>query len=741
MAGWDTRPVNSGYTVVVGTTTGNYNNGNPSVYVKTWMEYKVLQDSTDIANNRSRVDVKLYSQVITGGSGTGMANTFTANNYGYAGFDNSNRVYLSTTYDFNNFALNKFADTTLTIPHNADGTKTITLQGAFSTISGTWTITGGSASASITLPTIARGTELVNIDGLYYGYGSWWTLSRKASNLRERVTITNGGTTVTVKDTSNDSVNFGYTMPYSYTPNTAYPSASTWTINIYTYNGGTLVETKTYTKTWQIREEDKNTVYLPVFSWSVQAYNDVVSALSTDTAIAGYSKINVKAAKANVTTAYGATIASRVVTFQDGYQVSADQTDHISHLITTAGAYSFKIRVTDSRGIYNEVSGTYNVSSSSAPTINITECYRGNNDGTANPSGQYLWATATASCDSLNGHNSLSVRKVQAAGFSAVNFTNGTRVQLASTASASSTYTVTFTATDLLRTTTATRTIPAEDVLFNARKDGKGVGIGAYCEGEGLISVGYQFSGAIKSKGDRIFGTCNLIDMASLVNGVFDSSANIVYGNTTRLVTEAYAKVDASTTYTVSVLPNTIRFGDFACYNASKTYIGLVTAVTSNTESTYTFTTLANTKYVRGVLLKKNTSATLSPSEVTSLQLEKGSSASSYVPYAMDNVELTKRVTWKYRGEFVNTVSFDADDVELMIVPKAYGFTMQRAVYFISDLNTAQSPSNIVSAFQTATSYAWATFYRSGNSIILQDKQVGSSWSAGNVKFYVYTRK
>ena len=235
---------------------------------------------------------------------------------------------------------------------------------------------------------------------------------------------------------------------------------------------------------------------------------------------------------------------------------------------------------------------------------------------------------------------------------------------------------------------------------------------------------------------DRIFGTCNLIDMASLEQGsIYVSTTGQDEASTTRL-RSGYTSVKPSTTYTISQSSSTYVVA--VCkYGSNKAYLGFISV---SSQQTYTFTTDSSTYFIR-VLIQYNPASTIQPSAVTNLMLEKGSSASSYVPYAMDNVELTKRVTWKYRGELVNTVSFDEDDVELMIVPKAYGYTMQRAVYFISDLNTAQSPSNIVSAFQTTTSYAWATFYRSGNSIILQDKQVGSSWSAGNVKFYVYTRK
>jgi len=637
---WYSRPINSGYTVVDGTTTGNYNNGVPNTYVKTWMEYKVLQDSTDIVNNRSRIDVKLYSQVIDGGSSTGMSSATTANNYGYVGYDNANQSYLSTTYNFNSYALNKFADATLTIPHNADGTKTITLQGAFQTLAGTWAITGGSASASITLPTIARGTELVSVANPYYGHSTYFTLSRKASGLREQVTMTSGSTTLTIKQTSTSDVNFYYELARSYTPNTTKPSASTWTISVKTYNGNTLVETKTYSQVFSIADGDEGS-YRPLFTLSditVQGYNDVVSAFGTNM-VAGYSKMNVITAKSAIQLKYGATVASRVVTFQDGRTVSGiDDTNHISNKIMTAGNYSWRYVVVDSRGFSYEASGSAYVYGYSAPSIDVTECYRGDSSGNASTSGTYVWATATASCTSVAG-NTITAFKGQVAGFSAVNLTNGTRVQLTNNASATNVYTVTFTVTDTAGTTvTVTRSIPSEDIPINIREGGKGVGIGAYCEGEGLISVGYQFSGAIKSKGDRIFGTCNHLDSALIEQGALDGSTGAEVDWTARIRSE-FTPIKPNTTYTVSWSGNAIPCMFY--YSSAKAYVSC--ELTSTEVSKYTFTTPSGVGFVKFTWGKYG-NANISPSDIANVQSEEGDEASPYMPYAMDNVELTDAV-------------------------------------------------------------------------------------------------
>ena len=486
---WYSRPINSGYTVVDGYTTGNYNNGATDTYVKTWMEYKVV--SQDQVNNTTTIDAKLYSQVIDGGSASGMSNTFTANNYGYVGFDNGSQQYLSTTYNFNSYALNKFADSTLTIPHNPDGTKTITLQGSFTTLAGTWAITGGSASASVTLPTIPRMTQISSVTGLNYGYATTIVLNRQASNLRELVTLTNGGTTLTLKDTSSADTTFTYTLDRAYTPNTTKPSPSTWTLTVATYNGGTLIGSIQTTLTFTIYGNDTsyhvNWLQLP----TCEAYNDVVVALGTDTAVAGYSKLNVKANKADLVPQYNATIASRVVTFSTGDVVSADQTDHISSKITSAGAVTWRYTVTDSRGFDSYYERTYTVINSSAPTFTTLNCFRGDNLGNPVDGGAYIWCLTEGRYDSLNGHNYIAIT-ASIDGGAPISLSNNIWTYIKTDAVATQEYHVTFTIQDILTYTQSTIDLPSASIPINIREGGKGVGIGAYGDADDRLKIGYN---------------------------------------------------------------------------------------------------------------------------------------------------------------------------------------------------------------------------------------------------------
>ena len=141
-----TKPINSGYSVILGSTTGS--NGSK---VDTWLEHKVLSQSID--NNQSTVRVILYSQATFDSS---TAHTVTRQ-FGYVQVGSDQQYYTMTGgYDFDNYKLNKFADHTITVSHNADGTKTVTIKGAWSDSGWSTYITGGSASASVSLPTIPQ---------------------------------------------------------------------------------------------------------------------------------------------------------------------------------------------------------------------------------------------------------------------------------------------------------------------------------------------------------------------------------------------------------------------------------------------------------------------------------------------------------------------------------------------------------------------------------------------------------
>ena len=468
---WYSRPINAGYTVIDGTTTGSYNGNNPSTYVKTWMEYK---ETVDQAHNRSTVHVLLYSQVIDGGASTNMAVWTTAYNAGWAGWDDGNKSQYSCSYDFNNKHLNKFVDLTLTIPHNTDGTKTINLQAGFTTKS--VSVTGGSASGSVTLTPTPQKSVITSVVGLFFGSPSTVNITRYSPDFREEVRLTAIGT---AKTTSTAEANFTFTLPRDYAPYTALPCNLNVEFVCETFNGSTSLGTTTYNATYSVSPNDDN--FAPTFATpTVSKINDVVASLGNDTLVAGYSKIDVVAAESDVSLKYNATLVKREVTFQDGKVVSGSQNSHESNIIQTPGTYSFTYAVSDSRGFETVYTDSVNVLSVEAPTLTDIECFRGDEYGMVSATGTYIWAKARYSYPSYNGHNSASA--VATVSGVDVALPHNTLTLVKSGALLENSYIVTLTITDLLSSNSYTERILSQSIPLNIKKGGNGIAFGKYSE-------------------------------------------------------------------------------------------------------------------------------------------------------------------------------------------------------------------------------------------------------------------
>lgn len=233
-----TTPVNSGYNIINGTTTGS--NGSK---VDTWLEWKVTSQS--IANNTSNVRIVLYSAATTSSSTKWEAHE----NFGYVGYNNGNKQYLNTTYNFSNYNVNKFGDYTYTITHNTDGTKTLTLQGSWSTSHSSY-ISGGSVSGSVTLPQIARASTITSLSTKLGTQGTI-NITRSSSSFTHTITYSFGNATGTIT-TKTASTSVTWTPPVSLISEFSNQTSKTGTLTCTTYNGNTSVGTSTSTLTLSV---------------------------------------------------------------------------------------------------------------------------------------------------------------------------------------------------------------------------------------------------------------------------------------------------------------------------------------------------------------------------------------------------------------------------------------------------------------------------------------------------------
>ena len=128
----------------------------------------------------------------------------------------------------------------------------------------------------------------------------------------------------------------------------------------------------------------------------------------------------------------------------------------------------------------------------------------------------------------------------------------------------------------------------------------------------------------------------NILDQALIEQGALDGSTGAEVDWTARIRSE-FTPIKPNTTYTVSYT------GDaFPCmfyYSSTKDYVTCELSTTIVTS--YTFTTPSGVAFVKFTWGKSN-NANISPSDISNVQLSKGSQASLYVPYAMDNMELSE---------------------------------------------------------------------------------------------------
>ena len=234
-----TTPVHSGYTIINGTTTGS--NGSKC---DTWIEYKVTSQS--VVNNTSTLVAYLYTCANYSNS-TSYSSTA---NYGYLTYDSGTKQYTSISgYDFTNQTPVLFASYTFTISHNTDGTKQITLQGAWSTSHSTY-ISGGNVSAQVTLPQIARASSVSNMT-TFLGTAGTITISRQSSSFTHTITYSFGSASGTLA-TKTSSTTITWTPPVNLIAQITNASSKTGTITCETFSGNTSVGTSTSTLTLKV---------------------------------------------------------------------------------------------------------------------------------------------------------------------------------------------------------------------------------------------------------------------------------------------------------------------------------------------------------------------------------------------------------------------------------------------------------------------------------------------------------
>lgn len=485
-----------------GTITGSTDNQ--------YIDAKITWSATQsIDGNYSMVTATLYySRNNTGYTTYGTWNGKITIN----GTATSASKYLTITYNSNTKAISA----TVKVPHNSDGTKTITISASGSMPD--TSLDSTSVSGSITLNTIPRASSVSMSTGTM-GSASTIKITRASSSFTHTLTYKFGSKTVTIATkTSSTSV--------SWTPQIAdfaaqIPKATygTGTLTCTTYNGTTSVGSKSINVRLNLPSNVKPSVgALTLTPATITLLNPDNGATTTSTVsilVQNKNKLTLKAS--SVIAGEGSTIAyytfsgpsySKKVT-----STSASASASISSVSNT-GTLTYKVTVTDARGRTSDaVSKTITCYAYTAPSISSFSAYRADSSGNKNANGTYLKCTYTPSYSSVNNTNAATVTAYYN-GSSQAGGNNSVLINL--NGDTSTTYKVYLTIRDKYGgyKTTSTKTVYGEFRVLNITSDGTGVAFGKMAENKQLFDCRWnaKFGGTITSQGNILTGNnfgCN----------------------------------------------------------------------------------------------------------------------------------------------------------------------------------------------------------------------------------------
>lgn len=226
-----------------------------------------------------------------------------------------------------------------TIPHNADGTKTVSLRlnvnlgiGGYGYAEHSW---------NYQLATIPRASPIRASTGTL-GSAMSLTIDRKSSGFTHTVRYNWQGTTGTVRTGIGTSTS--YTPPLSFANNI--PNSTSGTITFYcdTYNGSTLVGTSQTTATLTVPSSVVPTTGGLVLEETAAA----MKGISTSTEFAQILS-RVKATVTGASGAYGSTIKSYSITVV-GQNLTVNTNGGVFDYFKNSGTFKVRATVTDSRG-------------------------------------------------------------------------------------------------------------------------------------------------------------------------------------------------------------------------------------------------------------------------------------------------------------------------------------------------------------------------------------------------------
>lgn len=434
----------------------------------------VSETSYSVADNTSKVRIIWKSTQ----SGTSY-NGFTRTAYYYYSVNGGSEIGKTVSYTLPQNSTRTIVDTTLTVPHEPDGSGTIKVR--------TWMDTDISAgviqkdSGTITLTTIPRKSTLSVSNG-ELGKAQTLKATRKSDSFTHTLTWKCGAHKGTIA-TKSSAVSWTFAPSKELSKEAPYGTKVCCSFKLTTYNGEDAVGSDSKDAWYTIPSTIKPACSLSLSDHKhyKEKYGGYIQGESmldvTITATKAYdSPISQYSASVNGTTYSSSTFTTGVLK-TDGEQVPISAT------------------VKDGRGRSGSTSSTFKVLPYKRPRITNLKVHRCNSDGTANDLGAYCQVSFRCIITSLSNKNTKSCTlKYRQSG--ATNWTEAPAISLPSYDSSCSppviamseehSYEVVVTATDAFGSTNASTSVSTGYCLYHIPASGKGITFGGIAEGDGF---------------------------------------------------------------------------------------------------------------------------------------------------------------------------------------------------------------------------------------------------------------
>ena len=262
------------------------------------------------------------------------------------------------------------ASGTITISHNADGSKSISASASFNNADrGTYLPTTGSCSGSLTLTTIPRATApFVDKPSLDCGSVIKFTGTSASSNFSHKLYTTwnNEEKLIATIAKGSTAVSYSYTIPTDWEKNMSNTTSAIATFILETLSGNTVIGRRSINATVKVRSG-----ILPVIgTQKLEDTNTICHAMGLY--VQSQSRI-----KFTIPTSgnQGSTITS-VSTKIDGQTYNSGA--FTTRVIQGSGSLTYTITVTDSRGRTATKSGSINVVAYNPPSLTNVSAKRAN---------------------------------------------------------------------------------------------------------------------------------------------------------------------------------------------------------------------------------------------------------------------------------------------------------------------------------------------------------------------------